>query len=217
MGQRILTELVGTLATSLAILAEPCLFFQPLPDQAARQMNNVVQRNRLRMSLLEQFDPFFQVRTAIAEDRQRKATLLGKLAHLSFDDRPVGDVGGNQCQHVHVVVLQGTVEADELLGADSQHDKALERTRSDHVIYDPDAIRARIHRMLDLIESDSQEVVLNGGVTEAIEPMTADKLTDQSADSRSRPHRNGTFDHHSQHEPDQAEGKVAAGNLHRVE
>lgn len=176
-------------------------------------MHDVEQRNRLGMSLLEQFDAFFQVRTAIIEDRQRHAPAPGKFTQLIVDDRAVGDFRGKQSQHIDVLVLQRTVKSRERLGANPQHDKAFERTGGDHVIHDPDEIGAGLPRLVDLIEPDSQEVVLDGGMTEAIEPMAADKLTDQSADSRSGSHRDGPFDHHPQYERDQFERKSAAGNL----
>jgi len=95
--------------------------------------------------------------------------------------------------------------------------KAFQRTCGDHVIHDPDAMGGGFNRILDLIESDSQEIVLDGGVTEAIQPMTTHHLTDQSADPRGCPHGDGTFDHHPQHEHDQVDGKGASGSLCLIE
>ena len=58
-------------------------------------------------------------------------------------------------------MLQWTLQSRELIGTDSEYDKAFERTGSDHVIHNPDAIRARfVGPIADLIESNSQQVVM---------------------------------------------------------
>lgn len=217
MGKPTLPEFVGTSAASLAVLAEPIFFAQSLPDQAARQMNNVVQRNRLRVSLLEQFDAFFQVAAAITENGRRDAATLSKFLQLIVDDRPVGRLGGNQRQHIDVAMFDRTIESSERLDTDPQHDKALQRTCGDHVIGDPNAIGAIVDGVLDLVESDAQEIVLDGRMTEAIKLMTTAKLTDQPADSGGRSHRNGSFDYHPQDEGNQVDGEDAAGGFWCIE
>ena len=49
-------------------------------------MNDIVERYYVRVVLLEQFNPFFQVRTAIAYRSDWNTVLLGELLKLGVND-----------------------------------------------------------------------------------------------------------------------------------
>lgn len=63
-------------------------------------MHDVIQCDDLRMLLMKQFDPFFQVRTTITEDGSRYTTCRGQFLKLPMNDRAIGLLDRDQGQRL---------------------------------------------------------------------------------------------------------------------